>query len=123
MCTCARSTDGLLLKDERDWGDVTQFIKAVLSQGVGDGQDGSGLPAIPEVDFSKWGPVATEPLSRIKRISGRHLQRAWLNVPHVTHHDEADIWLPDQTKTDQTQIRYKGSMSSRYSNTSKEWIE
>ena len=43
------------------------------------------------MDFSKWGPVATEPLSRIKRISGRHLQRAWLNVPHVTHHDEADI--------------------------------
>ena len=79
-------THGRILKE-----DVAQFIKSALSQGGTDGQGGSGLPAIPEVDFSRWGPVATEPLSRIKRISGRHLQRAWLNVPHVTHHDEADI--------------------------------
>jgi len=78
-------THGRILKE-----DVAQFIKSALSQG-GTAGDGSGLPAIPEVDFSRWGPVATEPLSRIKRISGRHLQRAWLNVPHVTHHDEADI--------------------------------
>lgn len=89
--------------------DVTQFIKAALSQGVRDGQDGSGLPAIPEVDFSKWGPVATEPLSRIKRISGRHLQRAWLNVPHVTHHDEADITeLEAFRKTLQSDRAYEG---------------
>ena len=79
-------THGRILKE-----DVAQFIKSTLSQGVTSGQDGSGLPAIPEVDFSRWGSVATEPLSRIKKISGRHLQRAWLNVPHVTHHDEADI--------------------------------
>jgi len=78
-------THGRILKE-----DVAQFIKSALSQG-GTAGDGSGLPAIPEIDFSRWGPVATEPLSRIKRISGRHLQRAWLNVPHVTHHDEADI--------------------------------
>ena len=95
---------GRILKE-----DVTQFIKAVLSQGVRDGQDGSGLPAIPEVDFSKWGPVATEPLSRIKRISGRHLQRAWLNVPHVTHHDEADITELDAfRKTLQSDRAYEG---------------
>tara|TARA_Y100000588_G_scaffold295657_1_gene315982 strand:- start:3163 stop:4557 length:1395 start_codon:yes stop_codon:yes gene_type:complete len=79
-------THGRILKE-----DVAQFIKSTLSQGGTSGQDGSGLPAIPEVDFSRWGSVATEPLSRIKKISGRHLQRAWLNVPHVTHHDEADI--------------------------------
>lgn len=52
---------------------------------------GSGIPEIPAQDFGKWGPVETRPLSRIKRLSGPHLHRAWLNVPHVTQNDEADI--------------------------------
>ncbi|WGX97275.1 2-oxo acid dehydrogenase subunit E2 [Nocardioides sp. L-11A] len=52
---------------------------------------GAGIPAIPEVDFAKFGPVRRVPLSRIKRLSGPHLHRSWLNVPHVTHADEADI--------------------------------
>jgi pyruvate dehydrogenase E2 component (dihydrolipoamide acetyltransferase) len=52
---------------------------------------GTGIPEIPAQDFSKFGPVETRPLSRIKRISGPHLHRAWLNVPHVTQNDEADI--------------------------------
>ena len=43
------------------------------------------------VDFSKFGPVETKPLPRIKKLSGPHLHRSWLNVPHVTHSDEADI--------------------------------
>ncbi|RJS45741.1 dihydrolipoyllysine-residue acetyltransferase [Nocardioides cavernaquae] len=52
---------------------------------------GAGIPPIPEVDFAKFGPVRTVPLSRIKKVSGPHLHRSWLNVPHVTHADEADI--------------------------------
>ena len=52
---------------------------------------GSGIPAIPAVDFSKFGPVEPRPLPRIKKMSGPFLHRSWLNVPHVTHHDEADI--------------------------------
>jgi pyruvate dehydrogenase E2 component (dihydrolipoamide acetyltransferase) len=52
---------------------------------------GMGIPEIPTQDFSKFGPVETRPLPRIKKISGPHLHRAWLNVPHVTHNDEADI--------------------------------
>ncbi|MFJ9317791.1 2-oxo acid dehydrogenase subunit E2 [Pimelobacter simplex] len=52
---------------------------------------GAGIPAVPEVDFSRFGPVRTVPLSRIKKLSGPHLHRSWLNVPHVTHADEADI--------------------------------
>jgi hypothetical protein len=43
------------------------------------------------VDFSKFGAVETKPLGRIEKISGPHLHRSWLNVPHVTHTDEADI--------------------------------
>ena len=47
------------------------------------------IPA--QVDFSKFGPVETKPLSRIKKISGPHLHRAWSTIPHVTQYDEADI--------------------------------
>ena len=50
-----------------------------------------GIPEIPAQDFSKFGPVEIRPLSRIQRLSGPALHRSWLNVPHVTHNDEADI--------------------------------
>ncbi len=52
---------------------------------------GFGIPEIPAQDFSKFGPVEEKPLSRLKKLSGPHLHRAWLNVPHVTHTDEADV--------------------------------
>ena len=52
---------------------------------------GAGIPEIPAQDFSRFGPVETVPLPRIKRLSGPFLHRSWLNVPHVTHNDEADI--------------------------------
>jgi pyruvate dehydrogenase E2 component (dihydrolipoamide acetyltransferase) len=55
------------------------------------GGQGSGIPPIPAQDFSKFGPVQTRKLSRIKKVSGPFLHRSWLNVPHVTHSDEADI--------------------------------
>jgi pyruvate dehydrogenase E2 component (dihydrolipoamide acetyltransferase) len=52
---------------------------------------GFGIPEIPAQDFSKFGPIEEQPLSRLKKQSGPHLHRAWLNIPHVTHTDEADI--------------------------------
>jgi len=52
---------------------------------------GSGIPEVPAQDFSKFGPIEIRPLSRIQRLSGAALHRSWLNVPHVTHDDEADI--------------------------------
>jgi pyruvate dehydrogenase E2 component (dihydrolipoamide acetyltransferase) len=52
---------------------------------------GAGIPEVPAQDFSRFGPVETQPLPRIKKISGPFLHRSWLNVPHVTHNDEADI--------------------------------
>ncbi len=52
---------------------------------------GSGIPDIPAQDFSKFGLVEVRPLSRIQRLSGPALHRSWLNIPHVTHNDEADI--------------------------------
>jgi pyruvate dehydrogenase E2 component (dihydrolipoamide acetyltransferase) len=54
-------------------------------------QGGMGIPQIPAQDFAKFGPVETQAMSRLKRLAGPHLHRAWLNIPHVTHTDEADI--------------------------------
>jgi len=52
---------------------------------------GAGIPEVPAQDFSKFGPVEVRPLTRIQRLSGPALHRSWLNVPHVTHDDAADI--------------------------------
>jgi pyruvate dehydrogenase E2 component (dihydrolipoamide acetyltransferase) len=52
---------------------------------------GGGLPVIPAIDFSLFGPVETKPLSRIQKISGPRLHASWVNIPHVTQFDEADI--------------------------------
>ncbi|MGH8307073.1 MAG: dihydrolipoyllysine-residue acetyltransferase [Gammaproteobacteria bacterium] len=68
--------------------DVKAFVKAVIQGGLA---QGGGLPKVPEVDFAKFGEIEVKPLSRIKRISGPRLQAAWVNLPHVTQHDEADI--------------------------------
>ena len=73
--------------------DVQVFVKQVLA-GVSPGGTtaaGAGIPEMPEIDFSKFGSVEIQPLSRIKKKTGVNLHRAWLNVPIVTHHDEADI--------------------------------
>jgi pyruvate dehydrogenase E2 component (dihydrolipoamide acetyltransferase) len=68
------------------------YEKSLAPAGAAGGATGgAGIPPIPEVDFAKFGPVRTVPLSRIKKLSGPHLHRSWLNVPHVTHADEADI--------------------------------
>jgi pyruvate dehydrogenase E2 component (dihydrolipoamide acetyltransferase) len=72
--------------------DVRNFLKAPApGAAVAAAPSSGGIPEIPAQDFSKFGPVETKPLARIKKLSGPHLHRAWLNVPHVTHNDEADI--------------------------------
>ncbi len=78
---------GRILKE-----DVQQFVKTALSSGT-PASSGSGLNVsdAPVIDFSKFGEIETTPLSRIKKISGAHLHRSWVTVPHVTQFDEADI--------------------------------
>jgi pyruvate dehydrogenase E2 component (dihydrolipoamide acetyltransferase) len=74
--------------------DVAAFLKSTTAPAAaagGAGQGGMGIPPIPAVDFSKFGPVEDVEMSRIKKISGPALHRSWLNIPHVTHNDEADI--------------------------------
>ena len=74
--------------------DVQAFVKQKLSQPAGaPGGAGMGMSILPlpQVDFSKFGEIKTEPLSRIKKLSGANLHRNWVTIPHVTQQDEADI--------------------------------
>ena len=72
--------------------DVQEFVKQALGgTASGTASTGSGIPAMPEIDFSKFGPVEIKPLSRIRKKAAVNLHRGWLNLPIVTHHDEADI--------------------------------
>ena len=80
------------IKGAGEKGRITrEDIKAALARSAGAVAGGGALPAVPVVDFAKFGPVETVPLSRIKRISGPRLHASWVNVPHVTHTDEANI--------------------------------
>ncbi|MGE0052609.1 MAG: dihydrolipoyllysine-residue acetyltransferase [Hyphomicrobium sp.] len=81
------------LKGTGEHGRITKDdVKRTIAKDSGSGGGGgSGIPEIPPQDFAKFGPIETKPLSRMKRLSGPHLHRAWLNIPHVTHTDEADI--------------------------------
>jgi pyruvate dehydrogenase E2 component (dihydrolipoamide acetyltransferase) len=77
--------------------DVTNFFKSTAAPAAGGAvQGGMGIPPIPAVDFSKFGPVEDVEMPRIKKLSGPALHRSWLNVPHVTHNEEADITELDQ---------------------------
>ena len=76
--------------------DVQGFVKGALSKAPAPAAKGGGslpfdLPAWPEVDFAKFGPVESVALSRIQKLSGPYLHRNWISIPHVTQFDEADI--------------------------------
>tara|TARA_R110002096_G_scaffold65006_4_gene158318 strand:- start:45160 stop:46806 length:1647 start_codon:yes stop_codon:yes gene_type:complete len=71
--------------------DVKSFVKAILTGQASAPVGGSGLPKTPSVDFSKFGEIETQALTRIQKISGPRLQASWVNLPHVTQHDLADI--------------------------------
>jgi pyruvate dehydrogenase E2 component (dihydrolipoamide acetyltransferase) len=71
--------------------DVKAFVKARLAAPPAAAAGGSVLPALPRIDFSRFGEIETVPLSRIRARGADNLHRSWLNVPHVTQHDEVDI--------------------------------
>ena len=73
--------------------DVKAYVKQALQSG-GPAAAAAGttaLPKVPSVDFAAFGPVERKPLTRIQKISGPRLHASWVNLPHVTQFDEADI--------------------------------
>lgn len=86
--------------------DVKAFVKAILSGGAA--MPGGGLPKVPVVDFAKFGAVDFQPLTRIQKISGPRLQASWINLPHVTQHDLADI-----TDLEERRQKLKGQAKER----------
>ena len=69
--------------------DVKGFVKAAMTRDAAPAS--AGLPLMPAIDFSRFGPVEEVPLTRIRQRGARNLHRSWLNVVHVTQHDEADV--------------------------------
>ncbi len=72
--------------------DLQQYVKSIMQK------EATSVPAInfgspkaPEIDYSKYGEVTTQPLSKIKRLTGIHVHRSWVTIPHVTQFDQADI--------------------------------
>ncbi len=94
--------------------DIKGFVKQVMhrkgsGQAAESGTTGLSLLDWPSVDFSKFGEIEVEPLSRIKKISGANLSRNWVMIPHVTQHDEADVTeLEAFRKAHKDQAREKG---------------
>lgn len=103
--------DLTVLKGTGEHGRITKddVKRALVKDAPAAAAGGAGIPEIPAQDFSKFGTIETKPLSRMKRLSGPHLHRAWLNIPHVTHSDEADITdLESYRKTLDNAAKAKG---------------
>lgn len=77
---------GRLLKD-----DVRGYVKPIVVAAQSGGGVGSGIPRVPAVDFAKFGEIETVKMSKVKKITADNMTRNWLNVPHVTQWDDADI--------------------------------
>ena len=70
--------------------DVKGFVKKMLSTGAGSGSS-LGIKPMPEIDFSQFGEIETQALSKINKLTGEYVHRSWVTIPHVTQFDEADI--------------------------------
>ena len=84
--------------------DIQNYVKGELARPRGaEGGASLNLLPLPQVDFAKFGPVTTQPLSRIKKLTGANLHRNWVTIPHVTQHDEADITELEEFRKVQTE--------------------
>ncbi len=72
--------------------DVRDHVKAIMqSESVPGATAGAGIPSVPDVDFSQFGEIELTKMSKIKKVTAASMSRSWLNVPHVTQFDDADI--------------------------------
>jgi pyruvate dehydrogenase E2 component (dihydrolipoamide acetyltransferase) len=92
--------------------DVQGFVKSAMRGAAAAPAPRGGLsfelPEWPQVDFAKFGPVETRPLSRVRKLSGAFLHRNWVSIPHVTQHDEADITELEAFRKENAQVAEKG---------------
>lgn len=80
-------TKGRVVKE-----DVHDFVKSRMQGGAAAAAGGAaGVPAVPDIDFSKFGEIEEVEMSKLHQVTAVNMQRAWLNVPHVTQFDEADV--------------------------------
>ena len=78
---------GRIIKD-----DIDAYVKGKLNSAASNElAKGSAIPSIPSIDFSQFGPIDTVKLTKIQKLTASNMHRNWLNVPHVTHFDDADI--------------------------------
>jgi pyruvate dehydrogenase E2 component (dihydrolipoamide acetyltransferase) len=85
--------------------DVQGYVKNALTQpAAAPAQGGSAIPPVPTVNFEQFGDIEAQELSRIKKISGKHLHACWLNIPHVTQFDEADITELEEFRQENKQM-------------------
>jgi pyruvate dehydrogenase E2 component (dihydrolipoamide acetyltransferase) len=73
--------------------DLHNYLKEVVKSGAASSGSagGAAIPALPEVDFSQFGEIDVVPMSRLHKLTAANMHRSWLNVPHVTQYDDADI--------------------------------
>jgi len=84
--------------------DIQNYVKGELARPRGaEGGAGLNLLPLPQVDFAKFGAIATQPLSRIRKLSGANLHRNWVTIPHVTQNDQADITELEEFRKIQTE--------------------
>ena len=85
--------------------DVDAYVKGIL-QGCGAAQ-AAGLPGIPDIDFSQFGEIEEVEMSKLHRVTAQNMQRNWLNVPHVTQFDEADVTELEEFRAEQKALAEK----------------
>lgn len=85
--------------------DIQKFVKQAMSAPTATpAAQGSGIPSVPVFNYEQFGEIVNQDMSRIKKISGKHLHACWLNIPHVTQFDEADITELDQFRKENKEM-------------------
>jgi pyruvate dehydrogenase E2 component (dihydrolipoamide acetyltransferase) len=92
--------------------DVQNHVKSVMKQGKSAPATagGSGIPAVPEIDFSRFGEIEVKDMTRLQQIGAANIHRSWLNVPHVTQFDLADISELETFRKDQKAVAEKAGV-------------
>lgn len=89
--------------------DLQSYVRKAVNQGLVTGGDAFAIPKVPEVDFSKFGEIEKIPLTKIKKLTGIHVHRSWISIPHVTQFDQADITdLEEFRKSNKTKAEKEG---------------